>query len=632
MLEHTKFIWLNESQKNSYAEFFDTFEVEKGQVCVNISVDGDYVLYVNGEYASSSQYGDFEHYKIYDTIDISSKTKQGKNTIAILAWHFGEDSSRYKKYKAGLAFEIIQDERVILSSSKATKSRKSPTYISGLSKKISSQLGFSYSYDATKEDAFPKEISKDFSQSFEVEKKCEFFPRPIKKHTLDAPVFAKISSKSEDSCHYVLDLGKEYVGYLTFDIFANEETDINVAYGEHLDNGHVRRQIGDRDFSIDYRAKGGENKFTNYMLRFACRYLEIRTHSPIRLDKIGIIPQVYITKKTHPCLENELDREIYQMCLNTLECCMMEHYVDCPWREQSLYAFDSRNQMLAGYLAYEDKNKDYARANLLLISKDKRDDGLLSICYPAGIDLTIPSFSLHYITALCEYLENTGDKSLIYEVEHKIKEIIGAMLRNEKNGLIYSFEGSNHWNFYDWSRHQDGSLWNGEKSKPELTLTLLFINALCSYKKICQKCSLDFKYDNKIESLKSRIKEVFFDKEDGLFTLVPNEKAYHTLPNSLAILLDIPTDKERLKIAEKITQGELIEPSLSMKAFEYDALLSVDKSYINYIKHQIREVYGNMLKNGSSTVWETKMGRDDFDKAGSLCHGWSAIVIKYLLM
>ena len=32
---------------------------------------------------------------------------------------------------------------------------------------------------------------------------------------------------------------------------------------------------------------------------------------------------------------------------------MMEHYVDTPWREQCLYAFDARNQMLCGYYAFE---------------------------------------------------------------------------------------------------------------------------------------------------------------------------------------------------------------------------------------------------------------------------------------
>ena len=98
-------------------------------------------------------------------------------------------------------------------------------------------------------------------------------------------------------------------------------------------------------------------------------------------------------------------KKIYEACINTLELCMMEHYVDCPWREQCLYAFDSRNQMLCGYYAFAGGNKEYARANLLLMSKDIRADRLLSICYPCGTDLTIPSFSLYYFIAVKEYVK-----------------------------------------------------------------------------------------------------------------------------------------------------------------------------------------------------------------------------------
>ena len=73
----------------------------------------------------------------------------------------------------------------------------------------------------------------------------------------------------------------------------------------------------------------------------------------------------------------------------------MEHYVDTPWREQCLYAFDSRNQMLCGYYVFENGNAEYARGNLKLIAEDRRADGLLSICTPCGTDLTIPAFSLY---------------------------------------------------------------------------------------------------------------------------------------------------------------------------------------------------------------------------------------------
>ena len=279
MLENAKFIWQKELDlPNSYAEFFDTFSSNSGRVCLRISVDGDYTAYVNGKYAGSSQYGDFEHYKIYDEIDISSLVKKGENTLAILVWHPGEDSQRYKKYKAGLCFEVCENETVILSSSENTLSRKSPTYKSGENKKISPQLGFSFSYDATKEDIFPCSMPNGMTPSICVDKSCNFYKRPIKKHTLKDTVCAK---RIESENTYLFDLGKEYVGYLTLGLDAECEGEINIAYGEYLFGGHVKRKIHNRDFSVDYRARAGKGTFTNYMLRLACRYIEISTQIPI---------------------------------------------------------------------------------------------------------------------------------------------------------------------------------------------------------------------------------------------------------------------------------------------------------------------------------------------------------------
>lgn len=34
-----------------------------------------------------------------------------------------------------------------------------------------------------------------------------------------------------------------------------------------------------------------------------------------------------------------------------------------------------------------------------------------------------------------------------------------------------------------------------------------------------------------------------------------------------------------------------------------------------------------MLDAGCDTVWETAKGAEDFDGAGSLCHGWNAIPV-----
>ena len=62
----------------------------------------------------------------------------------------------------------------------------------------------------------------------------------------------------------------------------------------------------------------------------------------------------------------------------------------------------------------------------------------------------------------------------------------------------------------------------------------------------------------------------------------------------------------------------------------FDALLAVNKEkYSDFILQEIDRIYAKMLQEGATSFWETEKGADDFDGAGSLCHGWSAIPIYY---
>ncbi|MBQ9941314.1 MAG: hypothetical protein IJO74_07235 [Clostridia bacterium] len=67
-----------------------------------------------------------------------------------------------------------------------------------------------------------------------------------------------------------------------------------------------------------------------------------------------------------------------------------------------------------------------------------------------------------------------------------------------------------------------------------------------------------------------------------------------------------------------------------MICFKYDALLKTDKEkYKKYILDDIRKKYKKMLGQGATSFWETENGANDFDNAGSLCHGWSSMPIYY---
>ncbi len=621
IFEKSQWIWIKKgADVDEYAEFCDKLTYSGGDVSIRLSCDSDYTLYINEQYVASNQYGDYEHYKIYDEIVISNYLKDGENDIEILVHYFGEDSQRYKAGKSGLIYEVICDSAILAYSSERTLSRKSPTYISGRKIKVSFQLGFTFSYDATKET----ELSYDISRI--VEKSCTFYPRPIKKHTVKDRQKIK-SIKAYSDSHYLIDLGTEVVGLPTLEIVSENEADITVAYGEHIEDGCVRKRIYDRNFYYEYKAKKGHNQFTNYMLRLACRYIEVFSSTPIEIKYVGVLPQAYEVERNICEIDSALDRKIYDICVNTLELCMMEHYVDCPWREQALYAFDSRNQMLCGYYAFKDGNKDYARANLKLIGQDRRNDGLLSICYPCGTSLAIPSFSLYYILQMKEYIDFTNDTSLSGELYEKMCSIIDEFLKNSQNGLINIFSGDEMWNFYDWSTFISGSLGVSQDAKSDLIINCLFLIALDCLEQIAERIGKSFNYDSLAQKLRLKIRNEFLTN-NNTFTVHKNADEITVLGNSLAILAKVSTKEESQLICEKIINGQMHDCSLSMKLFEYEALLLINsEKYKAFVLNDIRKNYKKMLDYGSDTVWETIDGPSAFDNAGSLCHGWSAIPV-----
>lgn len=80
-----KWIWIHkENKKNEYGEFVATFFANKKPLVCRISCDGDYTLFLNGNFVEGNQYGDFEHYKIYDEIDITEYIKDGENQFSVL--------------------------------------------------------------------------------------------------------------------------------------------------------------------------------------------------------------------------------------------------------------------------------------------------------------------------------------------------------------------------------------------------------------------------------------------------------------------------------------------------------------------------------------------------------------------
>ena len=629
-LKQAKWIWCDtEAQADEYAEFYSSFYYNKGEKAeLLISADSNYAVYINGVLATFGQYADFPYDKIYDVVDVSSFCKAGKNHLAIVVWYYGIDTtSVYYPGNAALMFALSCDGKCVCASSEQTLSRKSFAYAHHRKKILTGQMGLSFFYDAAKEDCWKIGCLNGFAQSVFVEQDLPLRKRPCEKLVLESPVEGMLCKKVSET-DFIFDLGINTVGFLHIETESDTEQTLLISYGEHLADGVVRRKIGNRDFSVEVGVRKGETVYMNPFRRLGCKYLEVQSEKPLENLKISVVPTMYpVDEKERPLLTAD-QNEIYEACVRTLHLCMHEHYEDCPWREQALYAMDSRNQMLCGYYAFEETR--FPRANLELMSKDNREDGLLSICYPIKMDLVIPSFSLHYFTACAEYLCYSGDEAFLRTIYPKLQSVLSVFLSKMKTegDVILPFEKG--WNFYEWKKGLEGY---GDISldDPDLILNGLLSIALQKMAEISEALGIENSYGKIAEKLNASIRTVFYDHEKELFRDRNGEVSYSVLGNSITILCGACEKHTAEGLCKKMwTDSSLTPVSLSMKCFFYDACLRVDREkYRSYIFDDIEKYYRPMIEYGVGTVWETEIGESDFKKAGSLCHGWSALPIYY---
>ena len=691
MFLSAKPVWFSpECKPDEYIQAAETLSLSAlpGSAILRIAADSDYTVFVNGQLAAFGQYANYPFHRFYDEVDILPYLQIGYNELSVLGWYYGVNSSTYCCGTAFICYEIEAAGDVLLASGPDTQVRPAPGYIPYQARKISPQLGLTFSYDCTAiPESYRHATCLDIGST-------EWNLRPVEKLVLKErrsteyvhqgqfqlcktgdpkfsmphyamdysalslrtlqeltncssvsrqqipanPVTFGLPSVSPyEGIYWIVDLGEETAGFLDLDLEVSEDCDLFVGYGEHLRDGRCR--TSNRNFTCTLRLKKGRNQYLNTFRRFGCRYLQFFLFSScVTVHYSGLRPTLYpVTMKEYRS-GNLLRDTIYQVAQNTLLHCMHEHYEDCPWREQALYAMDSRNQMLCGYYAFQETR--FPRACLELISYGQRPDGLLSLCYPAGTDLPIPSFSLVWFIAMWEYIQNSGDTSLARDRFPVLESLIDTFHNNRsENGLVKTFrsDSTRYWNFYEWSDTMDGKD-SSLPAAPEAPLNAFYCLALDSMAAICQALGKPADiYRERADSIRSLLANNFFASQRGLFMSFTDRdtERYSVLTNALCLLcgaadgLDT-TEIEHVLACNGKNISDCIPDTLSMQCFRFDALLRTNRTkYAPIILDEIDHSYLYMLRNGATTFWETIQGEADFHNAGSLCHGWSAMPIYY---
>lgn len=675
MLQKANWIWHSESDEvNSYVDFKREFNLKKGQKPeIEISVDGNYALYLNDQFVDSGQYPDYPEYKVYDRLNLSPFAKEGKNELLIRVWWPGVDHFSYRAEAAGLIYSLFSENELIIASDDQTLASKNCAFQSENVPLINEQLGFTFLYDARKEG------EEEFIPASIIEKNAEFYPRPIKKLVVGERVCSKIvnygvfkenpyehfgermllaglsprywgpdsiwdqkngtefSQKGEDGIYLVFDLGKECVGYVDLELELPEDALVLCGWGEHLNDLRVRSFVGGRNFVFSYYAKAGRNHFMMPLRRLGARYLQLHIYAPsVRVFYAGIRPSDYPIKQYPIEIKDLLHRKIYSTAIDTLRHCMHDHYEDCPWREQGLYTMDSRNQMLCTYDIFKDSA--FPKASLRLIGLSVREDGLTELCAPARVSRTIPSFTAAYLMQLWDYLEFSGDIEFIREMLPYAEKIANAFAaRIDSNiGVLPSYTDKKYWNFYEWQDGLNGRIYQGRTEQTFDAPLCAFVSmAFQSMEKIYLAMEEHQKaegYHRLWKNLNDCAHKLFWNgKYYDTYVTVSGGEHYHCSELTQALMLCCGACPEEYQNAlREILKGDprFYPITLSYNIFKYDALLQ-DDANIQWVMDDIAKIWGGMLFEGATTFYETSKGHWDFHNAGSLCHGWAAIPIRY---
>lgn len=677
------------STVNDYQDFRKPFHLEAPASTgrLRIAAIGDFAVWIDGIPVGHGQFSDYPDAPTFSEFAVAGEFAAGEHVLAVTGYRRGADFSTFRDGPSGLCVLLeLGDARI--GSDATWRVRRSRCYRSGEIERVTLQLGFVMQYDARQEDRwrFPDYDDAAWASAVPVERPVPvarpvpplheggriggtvtaqgFLTRPPHdtetfadavsagslrlvpaEHFLGGQLIRLDGSQAftlpvpvapENGVWLTVDLGGEQTGLLELEVEASAGTVLDLSHGEHLADGRVRAKIGGRNFTDRYICRDGLNHFIYPFRRLGARYLELQavgSAGPLRIVYLGMRPvSLPLPEAAEFDNGDRLERQLRETSLRTLRRCMHEHYEDCPWREQALYAYDSRNQALFGYYAWG--NWPFARTSFDLLGRGIRPDGELELCAPARCGVVIPVFSLIWIVEAEEAGRYGGSDELFAKFDAQMTAMLNGALgrRDSATGLCRTPEGESIWNFYEWAPDLDGGK-NGPPILFSALYNLYLLLALRAYDAMARRTRQATVFESAAAKLAEAIHRHFFDRETGCYRTFHDRtgemRGLHEHTNALALLLNLPEQEQIPGILEAFFDGRMVPAEISSFPLMADALMETGPEARALVVRRMMAMLVPMLGQEGDTLWETLRGERDFGGAGSLCHGWSGVSVYF---
>lgn len=615
-------------QGNNYLIYFrKEFNTENNQeIVIKIHANQTYKIYLNGEFmfrgmaASCVKYPFYNHHKYRCNAD--------RTCVAVLLYGMGENIPLVTEQNQGpisLNMEVSIGSQKFISDA-SWKCRPAPEFfrdtmssLDPMANRISAWGGYKEIYDTRLREPLWMAVGFDDSewQNAEIcEKANAFFGDlieydlpPLAESESEPPVLIQtddnLGSITVKNGEAVLDAGapgafpaaiydfkKEVVGYPRLRVQGERGSSLSVWYGESLD------LLRTDTFILD-----GTEQVLEPFQRRACRYLKVSVNGgsvPTVIKKIHFtLTHFPLSEKEKLIFDNDLLQKVYETSLYTTMLASQYHFEDSVYREQMQWLLDSRIMALVHYECFGEYR--LAEKAIRQFCRTQRDDGSICAAGPQECSQLLPDFCLHFVMMAEEYVRYSKRKADA-EMLAPLDKLFAWLKNNEDEEGLLDIDGKDGWwCFIDWAPI--------DKRGKVTALNCLYYQALMSFANILEKDSLKSEfYFDKACKLRKNINRQMFDTHRRMYCDCVQDgvksSSYSQQTNMYALICNVADDSDTL--LKKTTAADFPGVKINgafMMCLTVDYLL--DKGYVNIAQKWIDDYWGEMLRRGATSWWET---------------------------
>jgi hypothetical protein len=632
---------------------------------VHVTADNRYQLYVNGERVSwGPARGDLYHWR-YETVDIASHLKAGKNVLAAVVWNYSTsapeaqitnetgfllqgDGTAERVVDTGKLWKCIRDEAF---GAVPISRVEMPEYFAvGPGDRID---GAKYPWGWERPDFDdsswrPARVGEPGAarDSQDAPSRWMLVPRTIpmmeekplrlvrvrQATGISAPAeFPEKSGRLEIPAHtkarLLLDQTYLTTAYPELRVSRGKGATVSLRYAEALflpnkrDKGNRNEIEGKRflGYGDVFLPDGGEHRLFRPLYWRTYRYVELKvetTAEPLTIEDLaGVYTGYPFERKSRFAGGPEELQKILDVGWHTARLCAHETYMDCPYYEQLQYVGDTRVQALVSL--YTTGDARLMRNAIELLDSSRTAEGATYSRAPSRLQQYIPPFSLWWIGMVHDYWMYQDDPGFVGRMLPGVRAVLSFFAARQKdNGSLRVIPW---WNFIDWTKEWESGVpqvgKDGSSAPLDLQLLLAYRWA-AEMEEVLGSESVGEDDRDAENQLRGAVRNLYWNADRKLFADTPGGPEFSQHANALAILADVSTGAEARDLIDRVVEDKsLVQCSIYFRHYLHSALNKAGEGdrYLDLLGP-----WRTMLERGLTTWAEQE------DPTRSDCHAWGA--------